>query len=175
MDCKDLVTDIFSRVRRTLQLSLKDLTPEQLQFRPGPESNTIAWLAWHLTRVQDNQVSGLATTEQAWIAAGWHAKFDKPADPADIGQGYTADQVAGIRPASAQLLLEYFEAVLQRSTSYLQTVTSAELDRVLNEPQWNPMPTVGVRLISTAADNLQHAGQIAYVRGLIEARRWHPA
>ena len=61
-----------------------------------------------------------------------------------------AEQVATVKPASAQLLLDYFEAVLKRSNEYLQTVSSSDLDRVLNEPQWNPMPTVGVRLVSYA-------------------------
>lgn len=175
MDSKDVLSDLYSRIQRTLQMSLKDLSPEQLRFRPGPESNSIAWLAWHLTRQQDRQISDLLGRDQAWIAGGWHAKFDKPADPDDTGQRYTAEQVAAIQPASAQLLLDYFDAVLQRSTAYLQTVTSTELDRVLDEPQWNPPPTVGVRLVSIAVDGVQHAGQAAYLRGLIEAKRWFPA
>jgi uncharacterized damage-inducible protein DinB len=175
MDSKDVLIDLYGRIERALQLSLKDLAPEQLQFRPGRESNSIAWLAWHLTRQQDRQISDLAGKEQAWIADGWHAKFDKPADPNDTGQGYTAEQVAAVRPATGQLLLDYFEAVLQRSKDYLQTVTDAELDRVLDEPRWNPPPTVGVRLVSIAVDGLQHAGQAAYLRGLIEAKRWFPA
>lgn len=175
MDSKDVLIDLYSRIQRTLDMSLKDLTPEQLQFRPGAESNSIAWLAWHLTRQQDRQVSGLAGKEQLWIEDGWHAKFDKPADPGDTGQGYTAEQVAGIRPGNAQLLLDYFDAVLQRSKAYLETVTTADLDRVLDEPQWNPPPSVGVRLVSIAVDGVQHAGQAAYLRGLIEAKRWFPA
>src|SRR5438270_5463319 len=141
MDSKDILLDLYSRIQRTLTMSLKDLTPEQLQFRPGPESNSIAWLVWHLTRVQDKQVSEIAGKEQAWISDAWHEKFGKPADPEDTGQRYTAEQVASVKPPSAQQLLDYFEAVLKRSMEYLQTVTSSDLDRVLNEPQWNPMPT----------------------------------
>ena len=33
-----------------------------------PEANSIAWLIWHLTRVQDDHVAGLAGCEQAWPA-----------------------------------------------------------------------------------------------------------
>jgi hypothetical protein len=75
----------------------------------------------------------------------------------------------------SQLLLDYHQAVYQRTLAYLRTVTPASLDRELDEPWWNPRPTVGVRLVSVGADNTQHVGQIAYVRGLIERRHWYRA
>ena len=148
MDSKDVVVEGLGRIRGLLGMSLKGLTAEQLAFRPSEQANSIAWLAWHLTRVQDHHLSALAGREQAWVADGWHARFGKPADPNDTGQ---------------------------RSVAYVQTLSAADLDRVLNEPQYNPLPTVGVRLVSVCSDNLQHAGQIAYLRGLIEDKRWFPA
>ena len=108
-------------------------------------------------------------------SCGWHARFDKPADPQETGQRYTPEQVAALRPASAQLLLDYHNAVYQRSVEYLQGVTPQDMDRELDEPQYTPRPTLGVRLVSVMADNLQHAGQVAYLRGCIEDRHWFPA
>ena len=174
MECRDLLIDTYGRVEESMRQCLDGLQPEQLVFRPSETSNSIAWLAWHLTRVQDHHLSDLAERPQAWVADGWHARFDKPADAGDTGFGYTPEQVAAIRPASAQLLLEYFEAIHQRSLEYLRRVEPADLDRVLDEPWWNPPPTVGVRLVSVAEDCLQHVGQMAYLRGLIEQRRWLP-
>lgn len=175
MECRDLLIDAFSRIRDSLHLSLSGLTPEQLVQCPSDQANSIAWLAWHLTRVQDDHVSDLAGQPQAWVADGWHTRFDRPADPSDTGFGYSAAQVAALRPAGGQLLLDYFDAVYQRSVDYLRGVQAADLDRVLDEPQWNPPPTVGVRLVSVVDDCLEHAGQIAYVRGLLEQRHWFPA
>ncbi len=175
MDPKDVIVDGLGRIPRVLNLALDGLSAEQLTFRPSEQTNTIAWLAWHLTRVQDHHLSDLAGREQAWIADGWHARFGKPPDPTDTGQRYTPEQVAAIRPANPQLLLDYHNAVYQRSVAYVQTLSPNDLDRELNEPQWNPLPTIGVRLVSVIADNLQHAGQVAYLRGLIEDRRWFPA
>ena len=123
MDCKDLIADGFSRVTRILDMSLKDLTREQLTYRPSEQANSVAWLAWHLTRVQDHHLSGLAGTEQAWLAAGWHTKFGKPADPQDTGQKYTPEQVAAIAPSSAQLLLDYHHAVADRSSAYVNSLS----------------------------------------------------
>ncbi|MDE3077890.1 MAG: DinB family protein [Chloroflexota bacterium] len=175
MEPKDLIVDAFGRISGLLKMSLKGLTAEQLAQRPTEGTNSIAWLAWHLSRVQDHHLSDLAHHDQAWVAEGWHARFEKPADPHDTGFGYTPQQVAGIHPAGPEPLLDYHQAVYQRTLDYLATVTPADLDVVLNEPQYDPMPTVGVRLVSVVSDNLQHAGQIAYLRGWIEGRRWFPA
>jgi uncharacterized damage-inducible protein DinB len=173
MDCRDLVIDGLGRVAEDLRRGLHGLTAEQLAFRPAAHANSIAWLAWHLTRVQDDHVSELAGRPQAWIDERWHARFDKPGDGHDTGFGYSPDQVAAIRPASAQVLLDYHAAVHGRSLEYLQTVTCEALDRVI-DTRWDPPVTVGVRLVSVVNDCTQHVGQLAYVRGLLENRRWLP-
>lgn len=175
MNINELLADGYSRIHRSVHTTLEGLTAEQLTYRPALEANTIAWLVWHLTRVQDHHLSSLAGRDQAWIEAGWHDKFGKPADPDETGQRYTADQVAGIRPAGSQPLLDYYDAVHSRSLEYIKGLSAADLDRVLDEPQWNPKPTVGVRLVSVIGDNMQHAGQASYLRGLIENRHWFPA
>ena len=175
MECKDLLIDAFGRINNSMHLCLAGLTPDQLVYRPDEQANSIAWLAWHLTRVQDDHVSDLAGRPQAWVAEGWHARFDRPADAADTGFGHTVDQVEAVRPASARILLDYFDVVHLSSLEYLREIRSNDLDRVLDEPQWDPRPTVGVRLVSVVDDCLEHAGQIAYVRGLLEQRRWFPA
>jgi uncharacterized damage-inducible protein DinB len=174
MESRDLAIDALGRVDEDLRRCLEGLSAEQLAFRPDPEANSIAWLAWHLTRVQDDHVSDLARQPQAWIADGWHARFGRPADPHDVGFGHTAAQVATLRPESPDVLVDYFEAVHRRSIAYLRTVTAEDLDRELDEPQWETPVTVGVRLVSVVNDCTQHVGQMAYIRGLIERRHWLP-
>jgi hypothetical protein len=36
--------------------------------------------------------------------------------------------------------------------------------------RWDPPVTAGVRLVSVLADDLQHVGQAAYLRGILERR-----
>ena len=141
---------------------------------PTPETNSMAWLAWHLTRVQDHHLSDLAGLPQLWTSEGWHARFGKPADDAETGGGHTLEQVAALKVDTPQLLLDYNDAVYQRSKAYLATVKPQDLDRVLDEPQHDPLPTVGVRLVSVVSDNTQHAGQVAYLRGFFEGFGWQP-
>jgi len=174
MHVRDLVLDAFGRIDEEMRQTLVGLDAQQLAFRPREQANSIAWLAWHLTRVEDDHVSDLAGLAQAWVADGWHARFGKPANPGDTGFGYSAEQVAEIRPADPNVLLEYFGVVHGRSVAYLQRLEAEDLDRVLDEPQWQTPVTVGVRLVSVISDCLQHVGQMAYIRGLIEDRHWLP-
>jgi hypothetical protein len=110
--------------------------------------------------------------DQLWVRDGWHAKFDRPADPGDIGFGHTPEQVSAFKSPDTKTLIEYHRAVLERSKRYFPTLSKADLDRELNEPYFKPLPTVGVRLISIMDDAVIHAGQAAYVRGLRQGKGW---
>ena len=173
MELTDFIRDVLGGLPRALHVALDGITPEQLTHQPGKESNSIAWLVWHLTRTQDRIVSDLAGRDQAWLAEGWHAKFSRPAEAADTGMGHGAEQVPEIRPETAELLLDHYEAVFRRTSEYLAGLTAGDLDRVLNPD--NPEVTVAARLRICILDNAQHAGQAAYLRGLIEGRRVYPS
>jgi hypothetical protein len=173
MDCKDLIIDGLNRVEEDLRQALEGLSADQLAFRPAEHANSIAWLAWHLTRVQDDHVSELAGVPQAWVSERWHERFGKAANPSDTGFGYDAQQVASIRPEGPQVLLEYYAAVHSRTLEYLNSLVCGDMDRIV-DTRWDPPVTAGVRLVSVVNDCTQHVGQMAYVRGLVEGRKWLP-
>ena len=132
----------------------------------------MGWLAWHLTRVQDDHIAGLMEEEQLWVKDGWHETFGRSSNPKDIGFGHTSEEVAALKSPDVDTLLKYHSAVLERTKQYINSLSLADLDRELNEPWFQPLPTVGVRLVSVLNDSLQHAGQIAYVRGLLKGKGW---
>ena len=166
MTSNDLLADAFERVRDAVHPAANGLSLEELAFRPDPESNSIAWLVWHLTRIQDDHVAGLHGGEQVWKAGGWAKQFDLPLDDADTGYGHGPEDVAAV-VADAQMLLGYFEDVHQQTQRYVAGLSEADLGRVVDR-DWDPPVTVGVRLVSVIADDLQHAGQAAYVRGILQ-------
>lgn len=172
MECLDLLADGYGRITNSLERTLPGLNVEDLHWQPTPASNSVAWLAWHLTRIHDYHLSDLIGEPQVYISGGWHAKFDRPADPKDFGTGHTPEQVAAFRTPDAETLLGYNRAVLVRSLDYFKTLSPADLDRELDEPRYNPLPTVGVRLISVIGDGMAHAGQIGYLRGLRHGLGW---
>ncbi len=161
-----LLTDAFERVAGEVRSVLAGATPELLAYRPDPEANSVAWLVWHLARVQDDHVADVAGTAQRWASNGWAERFALPLDPADTGYGHTPADVGVVRP-EADLLRGYVDDVHAATTEFVATLTGQDLDRIV-DPAWDPPVTLGVRLVSVVADDLQHVGQAAYVRGLAE-------
>jgi hypothetical protein len=51
----------------------------------------------------------------------------------------------------------------------VRSLSEADLTRVVDR-NWDPPVTVSVRLVSVIADDLQHVGQAAYVRGILQRR-----
>jgi uncharacterized damage-inducible protein DinB len=164
MKTTDLLLDAFGRITEEVGDTVEGLSEEQLAFRPGTGANSIAWLVWHLTRVQDNHVAEAAGEPEVWLEDGWADRFGLSLDPADTGYGHSVDDVAKVR-ASAELLTGYADAVGERSRRYLSSLDDEALDRVVDE-RWDPPVTLGVRLVSVIGDDMAHLGQAQYVRGL---------
>jgi hypothetical protein len=169
MDVAELLIESYGRVDGVLTQAVDGLSVDELAFRPDPEANSIAWLAWHAARGEDAQIADVADTEQVWTGQGWVDRFDLPFDDSATGYGHSPYEVGRVR-APSDLLLAYYRAVAERSRDYLTGLAEADLDRVVDEG-WDPPVTLGVRLVSIVGDSLQHAGQAAYVRGLLERAR----
>jgi uncharacterized damage-inducible protein DinB len=163
----ELLQDAFGRIAETGEAVVGGLDDEQLTRRVGPDANTIAWLVWHLTRIQDDHVADVAGTEQVWTSQGFAKRFALPFDDDATGYGQTSAQVGQVR-VSAELLAAYLRATHEATLAFLATVTDADLDRVVDD-RWDPPVTLGVRLVSVLDDDAQHLGQAAYARGLIGA------
>jgi uncharacterized damage-inducible protein DinB len=160
--------DAIGRVREAVHEVVDGLSTKQLAFRPGSEANSIGWLVWHLTRVQDDHVSEVAGHQQAWAEQGWAERFGLDLDPLATGYGHSSAEVAKVT-ASGELLTGYHDAVYEDTARFISGLTDPDLDRVVDR-RWDPPVTLGVRLVSVVTDDLQHAGQAAFVRGLLLGR-----
>ena len=163
----DLLLDLYSRVRYSVHRAGKGLTAEQLAARLDPDANSVGWLLWHICRGEDEQVADVAGWEPLWTAEGWDARFDLPVDGS--GYGHTSEEVGQVRGFDAALVLAYYDAVHERSLEFVRGLRDEDLARVVDEG-WDPPVTLGVRLVSIADDGIQHAGQAAFVRGVLERR-----
>jgi uncharacterized damage-inducible protein DinB len=169
MTSAELLVDAFGRVREVVHGAVSAMSPEQLAARLDDDANSIAWLVWHLTRIQDDHVADVAGIEQVWTSQGWMERLGLPFDARATGYGHSTDDVAAVRVDSGDLLTGYYDAVHEQTIGYVQGITDTDLDRVVDE-RWDPPVTLGVRLVSVIEDGLQHAGQAAYVRGILERR-----
>jgi hypothetical protein len=170
MTSADLLTDAFGRVQESVHDAVDGLDTDELAYRVDPDANSIAWLIWHLTRVQDDHVADVAGRPQVYDAQGYADRFGAAFDARAIGYGHSSDEVARVRVDSPQLLLDYFDAVHAQTIDYVRGLTDADLPRVV-DTRWDPPVTLAVRLVSVVDDCLEHAGQAAFVKGLVVRRR----
>jgi uncharacterized damage-inducible protein DinB len=166
MRSRDLLLHAYEQIQTTLRRALDSLDADRLNRRVAPGANTIAWLAWHLLRVQDDHVADVAGREQVWTGQGWAERFGLPFDDSETGYGFSGDQVGQVRVEATDLLLGYAAAVHEQTAEFLRGLSDEDLDRVV-DTSWDPPVTLGVRLVSVLSDDLQHVGQAAYVRGLL--------
>jgi hypothetical protein len=168
VDVASLLLELYGRIPPLARAAVDGVDVDRLTEAPGPGANTIGWLIWHLARVQDHHVAEILGSEQVWVRDDWASRFGLDPDPSNIGYGHSAAEVATVRPQTSAALLDYLDAVDSRTRAMLAALVPADLDRVVDR-RWDPPVTLGVRLVSIADDSLQHVGQAAYLRGLLDA------
>ncbi|KOV96627.1 MULTISPECIES: mycothiol transferase [unclassified Streptomyces] len=168
MHAKDILIDGYGRIQEDVHAALDGLGPDELHHRPAPDANSLAWLVWHLTRVQDDHVADAFELDQVWLSQGWEKRFGLDLPRHDTGYGHTPAKVAKVRVESADLLTGYYDAVHEQTLGALRGLAAKDLERVVDE-RWDPPVTLGVRLVSVLSDDLQHVGQAAYLRGLLQS------
>ncbi|MEV7520591.1 DUF664 domain-containing protein [Streptomyces sp. NPDC091371] len=169
MKATEVIADGFGRIRELVHEVVDGLPAQSLNARVDPAANSITWLVWHLTRIQDDHIADAAELDQVWLSQDWATRFALPLPAASTGYGHTARQVGSVRVDSPDLLLGYYDAVHAQTVRFVHGLAAADLERVVDE-RWDPPVTLGVRLVSVLGDNWQHAGQAAFVRGLLERR-----
>ncbi|MGE3536180.1 MAG: DinB family protein [Candidatus Tectimicrobiota bacterium] len=153
---------------RALTQATEGLTEEQLYYQPAPGANSIAWLAWHLSRWRDASSATISNETQIWIQDGWDQRCGIAS--ARTGLGDTPDQVRAFRVARPDLL-GYVDAAHQVTVRRVAQLTPAQLLQPIvshngeTRPAWRALAGV-------CSDSAQHSGQIAYLRGLLSGYGW---
>lgn len=167
MDVTEMLIELYERIPPLAREAVDGLDAGDLSRSPSAGANTIGWLVWHLARVQDAHIAELLETDQVWASGEWAARCGLDPDPSNSGYGHSTAEMEAVRPHGPDVLIGYLDAVQERTLGYLRTVSSSDLDSVVDR-HWDPPVTLGVRLVSVADDSLQHVGQAAYVRGLLD-------
>ena len=168
MSSADVLIDAFGRIREAVHEAVDGLRPDDLAYQLDESANSIAWLVWHLTRVQDDHVAEVAGLEQVWTRAG----LGGPVRPAVRPVGHRLRRQARRRGAvrvSGELLAGYHDEVYDQTIEYVRGLTDDDLPRIVDD-RWDPPVTLSVRLVSVVSDDLQHAGQAAFLRGFLLRR-----
>ena len=172
MAATDVISIALARNWSMVDNAIQSLSDDDLTQQPNDQSNSVAWLLWHMNRVVDNMIhTRLQSQRQLWVLDGWHQKFGMGDDESDFGMGWTAQQVAAWKAPARDVLLGYYEAMKASAKDYLASLSDAELDKsvmVGNESR-GVSDLLGVLVY----DNVVHGGQIAYLRGFYGGMGWH--
>ena len=173
MQLKDFAEQTFEEIGVRLNRALEGLTFEELNWRPRPEANSIAFIVWHVSRVEDGWFQHFVQdTTQVWLAERWHERFGLP--EGSSGFGYSVEQLAEFPALREEDLRGYFDAVRKSTLACLKEMTETDLDRV---PGRSPFPdsasssrfaefTVARMFRQLIGEEYQHLGHVNYIRGL---------
>ena len=170
MESRELLLNAFDNVEEAVRGAVEGIDPELLTARVRPGANTVAWLVWHLTRVQDDHIAHAFGLDQVWLTQDWEKRFGLDLPRHDTGYGHSSTKVAKVRVDSGDLLTGYYDAVHEQTLRFVTGLSDADLDEVI-DASWSPPVTLGVRLVSVVADDLQHAGQAALLNGFLRRSR----
>ena len=171
-----LLLDGFGRVLEGIETLLEPAEPELLRFRPSKNTNHIAWLIWHLSRVQDDHFAHLANklwpetlVEQRWVVDGWRPRFHLPYTELDTGYGHSSGQVEAFAMFESEYLLGYYRSVHQFAGGVLGKLADSDLSKIVDR-HWDPPVTAGVRLVSVLNETTKHLGQAEFIQGIFADR-----
>jgi len=167
IDLNGFIVAQFEGQSRWIKTATDGLTDDQLHYRPTADTNSIAWLIWHLSRWRDRIGSRICVEDEIWVSGGWAEKFGIEADRTGLGD--TPEQVEAFR-VDRDLLLGYAEAVHETTVKRVSGLTQDQFDRPVGyiqdeRPAWNA-------LVSVLSDSGHHIGQVSYLRGMVTGLGW---
>lgn len=161
---------------------LQRFTEEQCRFRPAG-LNSLAWLFWHMTRVEDGCVACVVAGEkQLFDLEGWGERLRVPART--TGTGMTKEEVAALsEQIDLPALWAYREAVGRRTRRLVGQLWPDRWTEPLTEEDLRRAAAEGVLdgdehwLVGSTRESLLfwwglnhtliHLGQVLMVRNLI--------
>ncbi len=167
-DLNGFVVAVFDAAHRSVQKATDGLTDQQLYYRPSPDANSIAWLAWHLSRWKDKISSGITGEPEVWVDEGWSERFGMVAERTGLGD--TPDQVAAFN-VDRDLLFGYVDAAHRATLDRVSKMTPQHLERMVEYSPTN-IRKASDALAGNIGDAVQHTGQINYLRGMITGYGW---
>ena len=168
VDLNHFIVALCEAPYRWIKRATEDLTEEQLYHQPTPDTNSIAWLIWHLSRWRDKISAAAAGEPEVWISQGWAGKFGM--EDGRTGLGDTIEQVARFK-VDTNMLTDYAEAAHKAIVERVSGFTTEQFNQEIEYTPGSPRPAWRA-LISVVEDSAEHTGQINYLRGMTTGLGW---
>ncbi|MEE8353277.1 MAG: DinB family protein [Dehalococcoidales bacterium] len=157
-----------------LDEALDGLTEEEITWRPSDDCNSIAFILWHLARLEDVEIHRhVQGKTELYEAEGWREKLGTPPD--EDGFGYTKEQVNAWPVPKLADLRGYADSVRQDTLAFLESLPDGKLSE-----KFGPLGpkrghyTGNELLLDVMNDTAMHIGQIHYLRGQLRGLSHRP-
>lgn len=163
MDAKELILMSLEQSQGYLTKALDGLTQEEAAWSPEAECNSIAFILWHVIRVEDffmNRV--IQRASELYEAEGWQEKLGTPAK--ETGYQYATEQLRAWPVPKLEVLRGYANSVREKTLAFLESISPERLSEV-PRPDRSP-DSIGASLSRMSTEIALHVGQIAYLRGV---------
>jgi uncharacterized damage-inducible protein DinB len=169
MNAADMLRMQFQRLHDQFARTVNEVGVEEMDWRPKPDANSIGFLLWHVLRIWDGYLNFVDGAENLYEQGNWPERFGFDTigrGIGGIGTGFTADDVAIVIARSGPLI-DYLEALQERTKRALSTATDDSLSHTVQIPWWPDGPsTVAAVLTHIQAHSYIHLGEAYCVRGL---------
>src|SRR6266567_9429939 len=128
MDATDFMLVRYAQIHRVLtDPAIKRLSEAQLRGRPHAGVNTVAWLVWHMARVEDVGVNRFVVDRSQVLDDGWLAKLG--VGRRDVGTGMSDAEVDELSARiDLQALRGYWDATSVRTLALVETLRGSDLE-----------------------------------------------
>ncbi len=171
---RDFTVHTFEDYNVPVNATIESMTSEEMGWKPYPEANSIAFIYWHVARVEDGRINAFAKREASlWLRQSWGDKlglFDQGS-----GFGYSPEQVANFPNLPKNLLQAYFASFRKETLEFLEGLQEGEFDMASGRVSFPEEPGTVSRFREFSLARMyrqligredQQLGQISYVRGL---------
>ena len=164
MEAVELIVKSLEQSRGELTKSLDGLSQQEAAWSPKPDCNSIAFILWHVTRVEDMFVNRMIQGKaELYESAGWQVKLGTPAGDTGGGGRYSLEQLQAWPVPKLEDLVGYHNAVRASTLALLKASTPSKLDEM---PASSRFPgSIGSLLDRMITEVAMHSGQVAYLRG----------
>ncbi|HLZ71868.1 MAG TPA: DinB family protein [Dehalococcoidia bacterium] len=163
MGATDYMLQSMNFLHEAFRVATDGLSDEQLHHSAEGESHSIAWVLWHVARIEDLFVQRVFQEKpEEWASGGWAAKTGLPEK--GFGTNQPAAEAKALHVGDMAALRQYALAVAKRTDEFLTNADDRVLDREVTLGERKE--TIGQAITLHFITHMNgHRGEINQLRG----------
>ena len=159
----------LGRMHDQYDRALRDLSPEEWHWTPEGKGNSVAFIAWHFFRTEDNIVRFILQNRRptVWMEGGWPEKFPG-LHPAAQGTGMPLADAQALRIPDTNAFLDYAHQVRGTVEEWLASPDESDYGTIIQVKPLGEMPRISALGQVCLSHGWGHLGEIDHIRVLLD-------